>query len=155
MLAFGPALNTPAPDFSIFSHSRKQYTLRSLVGERGLLIGFTSGIWNLANIRRILWLQRYAYTLEMAGVNAALLDYDELNTLYDFVISSPVKIAFPLLADVDGLVHDAYQLQGRTALVLIDRNRVVRHTWFVGADRVWTNPLELIQAVQVLDFSLA
>ena len=153
MLAFGPEVDAPAPEFSVYSHNRKQHTLRSLLGERGLLVGFTGGIWNLANIRRVLWLQRYANTLEMAGVNVALLDYDDLNTLYDFAISSPVKIAFPLLADEDGQIHDAYQLQGRTALLLVDRGRVVRNAWYVGTDHVWTTPMELVQAVQTLDLS--
>ena len=128
MLAFGPALHSPAPAFTVCAHTRDQYTLPSLLGERGLLLGFTGGIWNLANIRRVLWLRRYAYTLEMAGVNVALLDFDELNTLYDFATSSPVKITFPLLADEDGQVHDSYQLQGRTALVRWERVTVCLET---------------------------
>jgi peroxiredoxin len=148
----GPIVSTLAPDFSLPDHNRKLHCLSNLIGEQGMLLGFIGDIWQPASVRRILWLQRHVSKFAMLGTPVALMVRDHAHTLYGFHSSSPLPVPFPLLADVDGKIHELYQMDKFAGLVLIDRNRVIRQKWLMSPEYVWPKLPELVQAAQLLQF---
>ncbi len=149
-LELGPYLNTAAPDFLLYNHENRKSALGDLMGERGLLLGFTGDIWHPTSVRRILWLQRHAAKFARMGVSSALLICDQPHMLYGFYLSSITPLSFPLLADVDRRVHCNFSMERFSGLVLIDDNRVIRDKWLVPDERVWPRESELLQSFQVL-----
>lgn len=149
-LELGPRLNTPAPHFSLYNHQNQISTLDDLMGSRGLLLGFTGDIWQPASVRRILWFQRHHPRFTRAGVALALLICDKPHMLYGFYMSSETPLGFPLLADVDRLVHKQFNMERYAGLVLLDRNLTIRDKWLVPDERVWPKENELIQSFDLL-----
>lgn len=149
-IQMGPSLDTPAPDFSLFNHENRKIHLKELAGTRGLLLGFTGDIWQPASVRRILWFQRHYPRFVRLGIEVALLICDKPHMLYGFYMSSVTPVGFPLLADVDRLVHKQFSMERYSGLVLLDRDLVIRDKWLVPDERVWPKEQELLQSFDLL-----
>jgi peroxiredoxin len=144
----GPIISTLAPDFELPDHNRKPHRLNDLIGAQGMLLGFIGDIWQPASVRRILWLQRHVSKFALLGTPVALMVRDHAHTLYGFHTSSPLPVPFPLLADVDGSVHQLYNMDKHAGLILIDRHRTIRQKWLMSPDYVWPKLTDLVQAAQ-------
>lgn len=149
-MELGPLLNFQVPDFSLPDHENNPHNLSKLMGTTGLLMGFIGDIWQPVSVRRILWLQRQVSKLNLMGVPITLLVRDHPHTLYGFRMSSPLPVPFPLLADADGQIHRAYNLDRYPGLLLLDREGILRDKWLMPDDRVWPKINEIVQAVHHL-----
>lgn len=149
-LELGPRLHTPAPDFWLHNHLNQHSTLSDLMGQRGLMLGFTGDIWHPASVRRILWLQRHAPKFQRMGVNVALLICDKPHMLYGYHLSSVTPLNFPLLADVDRGIHHEFNMERFSGLVLINRDGLICDKWLVPDERVWPREQELIESFVLL-----
>jgi peroxiredoxin len=136
---FGPPLGITAPEFVARDHAGKPHHLDDLMGEKGLILGFIGDIWHEASVQRILWLARHAHSFIHQGFKVALVSGDQPHMLYGFFISSPIPPQFPLLTDVNGAIHQQFNMNAQAGLVLLDHNRVIRHKWLVPDERVWPN----------------
>lgn len=119
-----------ATDFELYDHENRLYRLGIVLGENGLLLGFTSDIRDLNGMRRLMWLRRQVYNLAMIGIHAALIIPDESYMLSDFYISSLLSVPFPMLADPAKRVHEAYAMH-QPGLLLIDRDRQIQRQWLL------------------------
>jgi peroxiredoxin len=145
----GPALRQVAPDFSLRNHANYNEQLADLVGERGILLAFIGNVWNAANVRRIIWLQRHAHHLMQPGITLALISRDQPHTLYGYSISSATPLEFPLLSDIDGSVHRQFNMENSPGMVLLDHNRIVSRKWLMPDDRVWPRIQELQEILEL------
>jgi len=143
----GPRLHRPAPDFAARDQDGLFHRLPNLIGENGLILSFIGNIWQPANVRRIIWLQRHANSFIREGFNVALVASDDTYLLYGFYASSPVQMDFPLLADVDGHIHALYSLSQAPAMLIIDRTQVIQHKWVMPDDRVWPLMQDITEAI--------
>lgn len=146
----GPTLNIPAPDFMLKDHNHRPQQIRSMVGSKGILLGFIGDIWLPTSVRRIFWLQRHAGKFALSGSPVALLVRDNSHTLYGFRMSSPLPVPFPLLADTDGEIHRSYNMERHPGLVLLDRQLNVCAKWLMPDERVWPKMQELLAAIECL-----
>ncbi|MCU0498842.1 MAG: redoxin domain-containing protein [Anaerolineae bacterium] len=145
----GPKINSIAADFELVDHQGKKQALVPLIGLNGLLLLFTGNIWQPSSVRRLLWLQRHVNRFALLGITAGAIIQDYQSSLRSFQMSSPIPVPFPLMADVDGLIQNAYQMHGQTGLVLIDYERVIRQKWLLPVDYMSPNMDEMLQAVQL------
>lgn len=143
-----PALGTLAPDFTLPDHNRKPHSLQALCGERGVVLGFTGDVWRPASVRRIIWLQRHAPMLQRTGFEVALLISDQPHMLYGFYASSPTPPTFPMLADVNGKVHQLFGMQGASGMVVLDEHLHLRQSWLLPPDRVWPRLQEILDVLE-------
>jgi peroxiredoxin len=150
----GPNLDMEAPDFTVLNHAQQPVKMSSLMGRNGLILGFIGDIWQSANIRRIIWLQRHANTFIRSGHNVALLIRDEPHMLYGFYVSSPTPPEFPLLADLDDEIHRLFNMSRFPGMVLVDKEHIIRHKWLMPDERVWPKIQEIAEVLQALDHSI-
>jgi peroxiredoxin len=146
----GPTINTTVPPFTVRDHAGDPQHINDLLGEKGLLLGFTGNIWNPTNARRIIWAQRHAHHINSTGVNVALLSCDQPDLLYGFHISMSPPPEFPLLSDLDGQIHALFNMAKYPGMVLLDRSRTIRHKWLVPDDRVWPKIQDILDVVESL-----
>lgn len=146
----GPVLYSQAPEFRLPDHEQKLNTLDDLMGDQGMLLGFIGDIWQPTSVRRILWLQRHVGKFAMLGAPVTLMVRDHPHTLYGFRMSSPLPVPFPMLADADGHIHEIYRMDRHPGILLIDKDKIIRHKWLMPEDNVWPKMPELVHAVQAL-----
>jgi peroxiredoxin len=146
----GPRLNTAAINFSLLNHEQREYSLTSLMGERGLLLCFIGDVWLLVNGRRIAWLQRYERAFARMGVRVAALTTNEPHTLRNFYASSPLPPIFPVLSDSGREMRDAFQIERFAAMLLIDRDGIVRSKWVCSDECVWPDAHKVVNAIRML-----
>ncbi len=146
-LELGPRIDTIAPDFTLKDHENRPRALTSLLGKKGLLLGFIGDIWMPTSVRRIFWLQRHAPRFALAGAPVVLLVRDDPHTLYGFRMSSPLPVPFPLLADNDGEIHQRYNMAHHPGLVLLDKNPLIQAKWLMPDERVWPKMQELLNEI--------
>lgn len=146
----GPMLNVAAPDFTLSDHNHRPQQISAMLGRKGIMLGFIGDIWQPVSVRRIFWLQRHAGKFALAGTPVALLVRENPHTLYGFRMSSPLPVPFPLLADADGRIHQAYNMDRHPGLVLLDRQRSTRAKWLMPDERIWPRMQELLAAVETL-----
>ena len=149
-MELGPHLNVPAPDFGVLNHTNHVMSLESLMGERGLVLGFTGNIWEPASVRRILWFQRYYPQFARLNVNLALLLCNQPYQLYGYSMSSVTPLEFPLLADVNREVHALYNMERYAGLVVVDATGLIRDKWLMPDERVWPKAPELMAVLEML-----
>ena len=149
-LQMGPQLMTPAPDFSAFNHDNQVLTLEDLMGERGLVLGFTDDIWEPASVRRVMWFQRHFTQFCGLNIQLALLICNEPHVLNGFALSSAVPLDFPLLSDIDLTVHRQYNMESHAGLLVIDSAYVIRDKWIMPEERVWPKAPELMSVLEAL-----
>lgn len=147
----GPSLDLTAPDFTVLDHAQRPRHMSEMIGRNGLLLGFIGDIWQSANIRRIIWLQRHAHSFIRTGHSVALLIRDQPHMLYGFYVSSPTPPEFPLLSDVDGDIHNLFNMTRYPGMVLIDTQHIVRHKWLMPDERVWPKIQEITQVLEAVD----
>lgn len=145
----GPTLGIKAPGFNLPDASNTPYRLEDLIGEDGLLLGFPGSIWEVACIRRIMWLQRQAGRFALIGVHTALIVPDQHYMLHGFLMTGPDVTMLPLLADPDHKVHMDYHME-MPGLVLIDRRHTICNKWMMPNDRIWPRVQELARAIQAV-----
>lgn len=126
----GPELGKTIEDFYILNHENVRYSLSQLLGESGILLGFSGDIWDLGSVRRVLWLQRQVYKLSLAGIMSAIVVPNETYDLNSFYRSIPRMIPFPLLADANKTVHTLLEIEF-PGFVLLDQERQVVRKWFL------------------------
>lgn len=141
-------LNRHAPDFALVDHRKVAHRLDTLMGDGGLLMGFVPDVWQPVNVRRILWLQRYAAPFRMLGTPVVIIAREHPQALAGFCRTSPLPVPLRLLADSDGAVHTAYGMFRQSGLVLLDRAGVVRTLWEVPPTGAWPTLKTLRLAVQ-------
>ncbi|MBZ0301630.1 MAG: peroxiredoxin family protein [Anaerolineae bacterium] len=146
----GPQLLVPAPQCCTLKHESRVTTLEELMGEHGLILGFTGDIWDPGSVRRILWFQRHYPQFMKLGIQVALLVCGEPHALYGFSMSSVVPLEFPLLSDVDRAVHDLYNVEQYAALIAIDHAQIIREKWIMPDERVWPKVTELLSVLQMM-----
>jgi peroxiredoxin len=149
-MELGPHLNVPAPDFGVLSHTNHVMSLESLMGERGLGLGFSGDIWEPASVRRILWFQRYFPQFARLKVNLGLLLCNQPHQLYGYSMSSVTRLEFPLLADVNREVHALYNMERYAGLVVVDATGIIRDKWLMPDERVWPKAPELMAVLELL-----
>ncbi len=149
-MELGPHLNVPAPDFGVLSHNSQMMSLEDLMGERGLVLGFSGDIWEPASVRRILWFQRHYPQFARLNVNLALLLCNQPHQLYGYSMSSKATLEFPLLADVSREVHTLYNMERYAGLVIVDAAGMIRDKWLMPDERVWPKAPELMAVLEML-----
>jgi peroxiredoxin len=150
-LELGPRIDSIAPDFMLKDHENHPRELTSLIGKKGLLLGFIGDIWMPTSVRRIFWLQRHAPRFALAGAPVALLVRDDPHTLYGFRMSSPLPVPFPLLADGNGEMHQRYNMERHPGLVLLDSNLLIQAKWLMPDERVWPKMQELLTKINYMN----
>ena len=149
-LQMGPQLMTTAPDFSAFNHDNRLLSLGDLMGAHGLVLGFTSDIWEPASVRRVMWFQRHFTQFSRLDIQLALLICNESHVLNGFALSSAVPLDFPLLSDSDQAVHRQYNMEGHAGLLVLDNACVIRDKWIMPEERVWPKAPELMGVLEAL-----
>ena len=149
-LEMGPPVGLDAPAFSLMNHENHVMALSDLMGERGILLGFTGDIWQPASVRRILWLQRQHHQFTTYGVEIALLICDKPHMLFGYSMGSVRPLQFSLLADTDRRIHEAYRMTRYAGLVLLDHEYTIRDKWIVPDERVWPRAAELCAVFEQL-----
>lgn len=146
----GPTVGMTVRDFVLPDSTSAIRRLDELMGSTGILLSFVGDIWHSTSVRRILWLQHHMHKFALMGTPVALLVRDHASTLHGFQMSSPLPIPFPMLADEDGSVHAAYQMDRHPGLLLIDRQNVLRSKWLMPTERVWPRINEIVLAIQAI-----
>lgn len=149
----GPRINMPMPDFRLLNGERREQSTKDVMGEFGLLLGFTGDIWMPSTVRRILWLQRHARRVQAMGVNVAVIVRDQPHTLHAFTLSSPVAMEFPMLADPEGMTHALFNMDHNAGMLLISNRRVLADKWVMPDDRLWPRVQELIEGARMLQLA--
>ncbi len=139
----------PAPQLDLSDCEYKQRDLSSVMGERGVIIGFIRNTWTPESIRRILFMQKYFRRFQAEGYNVCLVVADQPHTLHSFYLSSEVKVDVPLLADPQGTAHAAYEMD-KPGLVVIDSQQQVRAQWFVRPGHIWMRPKRIVDKLNAL-----
>lgn len=146
----GPSIHRRVRNFRLLNAKKEWVSLDDVMGDRGVLIGFIGNIWHEASVRRILWMQHYLHKFTVLGTPATLLIQEHISTLRGFEISSPLPILFPMLADEDGAIHQAYSMDRHPGLLLVDNAHILREKWLMPSQRVWPKPKEIALAIHQL-----
>ena len=139
----------PAPALCLSDCEYQTRSLESVMGERGVVIGFIRNTWTPESIRRILFMQKYFRRFQAEGFNVCLIVADQPHTLHSFYLSSEVKVDVPLLADPDEHAHATYQMD-TPGLVVVDNNYQIRARWFVRPGHVWMRPKKIVDKLNAL-----
>lgn len=121
------AIPSAIDDFRLYNHENIAYSLSHLMGERGILLGFSGDIWSLDSMRHVRWLQKRSYKLALRDIGAAIIVPTETYEISGFYMSNPNPIPFPLLADPERRVYDLFGLEA--GFVLLDAQRHMRKSW--------------------------
>lgn len=116
--------------FTLNDHNNRSHELNFMMGEQGILLGFTGDVWDVSCVRYVLWLQRQAFKLATYGVHSALVAPNRPYELNGFFMSIPREIQFPLLADPRREVYDQLGMDN-PGFVLLGRDREVLGRWQV------------------------
>jgi peroxiredoxin len=149
-MELGPRIGSVAPAFSAANHTGQVCASETLMGERGLILGFIGDIWQQASVQRIFWLERHSHTFMKAGFQVALLICDEPHMLYGFYVSSATPPQFPLLADVDREIHQTFNMTMHPGMVLLDKQHLIREKWLMPDDRVWPKINDMMETLEAL-----
>ncbi len=137
-----------AVEFIAQDHLEIAYALRSLVGKRGLLLGFVGDIWMQSSVHLLRWMTREAEALRRLDVETAALVGNAPHTLHGFITASPLPPRFPLLADADGVLHAQYNM-AQPGAVLIDAELRIRARWLMQPEGM-LRPKQLMRTVEAL-----
>jgi peroxiredoxin len=119
---------TEASNFRLLNYENIAYNLAQVMGENGLVLIFAEDVWNLTCIRNVLWLQRQVYKLSLNGIKATVVVPNHTYDVSSFYMSIPRKILFPILADRDGKIYQAYGIED-AGFVVIDNHQQIRDMW--------------------------
>jgi len=118
-------------NFELKNHENVPYRLENLMGENGILLGFTGDVWEVSCVRYVLWLQRQNFKLSTLGINCALIVPNQTYELNGFFMSIPRDIPFPLLADP---THGVYEDLGmeKPGYMLLNRDGEILGRWYLN-----------------------
>lgn len=139
-------IHRPVPDFNLTDSQEKRFTLKAVMGSKGVLLGFLGDIWRPVTVHRILGMQRSVKKFAALGWPPALIVRDQPETLRNFHASSPLPIPFPLLADADGKAHSAYGIE-RPCLLLVNRDGILCAMWQMPPDIVLPETQTILEAM--------
>jgi hypothetical protein len=117
-------------DFVLNNHENISHRLSMIMGEKGILLGFTGDVWDLNCVRYVLWTQRQNFKLNSYGVNAALVIPNHCHELNGFFMSIPRDINFPLLADPNYTVYHDFDM-AMPGFVLLSRDGETLGKWYI------------------------
>jgi peroxiredoxin len=141
-----------APDFTTIDHLEHAHTLHSIMGARGLLLGFVGDIWLPSSVSLLRWLGAEAAPLHRMEVATAALVGNAPHMLRGFISASPVPPRFPLLADADRMIHAVYNM-GQPGVMLIDAEGRIRGRW-LPMKKGLPRPKRLLRLVEALGMTM-
>jgi len=118
-------------NFELKNHENVPYRLENLMGEHGMLLGFTGDVWQVSCVRYVLWLQRQSFKLSTYGINSALIVPNQTYELNGFFMSIPRDIPFPLLADPNASVYETVGME-KPGYMLFNRDGDILGRWYVN-----------------------
>ena len=134
-----------APDFTLYDHKYHAHRLSQYIGRAGILLGFPGDVYELGSIRRLLWLQRQARKLAIAGINALFVVPNEATDLHAYHLSTPDPLMFLLLADPKREVYEQYHAD-HPIMLLLDSERRIRQQWLLK-DSGLPHTAEIVRSV--------
>lgn len=118
-------------NFELKNHENIPYHLENLMGEKGILLGFTGDVWQVRCVRYVLWLQRQSFKLSTQGINSALIVPNQTYELNGFFMSIPRNIPFPLLADPTHQVYNDLGME-KAGYMLLNREGDILGRWYIN-----------------------
>jgi peroxiredoxin Q/BCP len=152
-MAAGPGVGDPAPDFTlpgVQGTARRDYTLSEYRG-RKVVLAFYPGDFTPGCTRQMC--QYRDQFSEFEGVDAVLLGISPQSVDSHERWITEQRFPFPLLADVDKAVVDAYGVRGfgpiavKRSTFVIDSAGVVRHKRVATIGVSWDKPGALAKVV--------
>jgi cytochrome c biogenesis protein CcmG, thiol:disulfide interchange protein DsbE len=141
-LAPEPALNHPAPDFTLQTLDGKEFSLAAMRGTPVVLNFWAT--WCGPCQRELPALQaaaeRYDGQVWIVGVDQG----EEAETVQAYV--DRIGLTFPIPMDTEMEVGNRYKVMGMPTTFFIDANGMIRHTWMgemnsvtlaEGIDKIW------------------
>jgi peroxiredoxin Q/BCP len=149
----GPSVGDPAPEFTlpgVQGTERRDYTLSEYRG-RKVVLAFYPGDFTLGCTRQMC--QYRDQFAEFEGVQAVLLGISpqDVDSHEKWIVEK--KFPFPLLADVDRTVVDAYGVHGigpigvKRSTFVIDGEGILRHKRVASIGMTWDKPGQLAKLV--------
>ena len=117
-------------DFVLNNHENIPHRLSMMMGDKGILVGFTGDVWDLSCVRYVLWMQRQSFKLAAQGVTSAFVIPNETYELNGFFMSIPRNIPFPLLADPKQSISAKFGME-TPGFMLLNRDGEVQERWYV------------------------
>jgi len=147
-MSIGPG--DPAPDFTLAGTGGQEYTLSSYRGQPVVVVFYPGD--NTA----VCTTQLKSYTAdfdEFEGVDAQILAISPQDVKSHEGFSQKHGFRFPLLADTDKAVGDAYGVLGpvgfyRRSVFVVDRDGVVRYAHRAVAGLTYRKTDEIVSAVK-------
>ena len=146
----GADVGTPAPDFTLPGTGGQDYTLSTYRGQPVVLVFYPGD--NTA----VCTTQLKSYTAdfdEFEGVDAQILAISPQDVASHEGFSTKHGFKFPLLADVDKKVGEAYGVLGpigfyRRSVFVVDKEGVIRYAHRAIAGLTYKSSDELVKAVK-------
>ncbi len=105
----GTPLNTKAPELSVLDHLKKPQKMKTLSGDKGLiLVFFRSADWCPYCKKHLIEINQWQEKLTKLGYQIAAVSYDKPEILADF--KEQHKIEFSLLSDQDHQTMKAFDI---------------------------------------------
>jgi peroxiredoxin len=121
-----PLIQHPAPIFTLADDTNQLMSLDDLMGEQGLLMGFVYGTYCPTCLETYHRLALDGARFTALQVQVALASLDDWRTSQTFKRTMRHPLPFPILSDVDGMVHKQYNSYHNSAtFVFIAPNGMV------------------------------
>ena len=143
-------VGTPAPDFTLPGTGDQDYTLSSFRGQPVVLVFYPGDNTAVCTTQ----LKKYTADFdEFEGVDAQILAISPQDVKSHEGFSSKHGFKFPLLADTDKKVGDAYGVLGpvgfyRRSVFVVDKDGVIRYAHRAIAGLTYRSTDELVKAVR-------
>ncbi|MEA3055435.1 MAG: hypothetical protein QOD30_867 [Actinomycetota bacterium] len=143
-------VGTPAPDFTLPGTGGKDYTLSSYRGQPVVLVFYPGDNTAVCTTQ----LKKYTADFdEFEGVDAQILAISPQDVASHEGFSSKHGFKFPLLADTDKKVGEAYSVLGpvgfyRRSVFVVDKDGVIRYAHRAIAGLTYRSTDELVKAVR-------
>lgn len=124
------ALSQIKHEFVLNNHENISHSLSMLMGENGILLGFTGDVWDLNCVRYALWMQRQSFKLAANGINTALIIPNHPYELNGFFMSIPRGLNVELLADPKFQTYGEFDM-AMPGFVLLNRDGDIVNKWYI------------------------
>ncbi len=146
----GVAVGDPAPDFTLPGTGGQDLTLSSFRGQPVVLVFYPGDDTPVCTLQ----LNSYNDDLsEFEGVGAQILGISPQDVTSHEAFAARYGLRFPLLADVDKAVGDAYGILGplgfyRRSVFVVDAEGVIRYAHRAVSGMTYRSTDELVKAVK-------
>jgi peroxiredoxin Q/BCP len=143
-------VGTPAPDFTLPGTGGQDYTLSSFRGQPVVLVFYPGDNTAVCTTQ----LKKYTADFdEFEGVDAQILAISPQDVASHEGFSSKHSFKFPLLADTDKKIGQAYGVLGpvgfyRRSVFVVDKDGVIRYAHRAIAGLTYRSTDELVKAVR-------